>query len=130
MLGQLERSGEFVIADLEAGVGNINRMAANAVDALFVIVEATPKSIEVGQRAMAVAAERNVAPVRVIANKIRSADDLRMIRDAFGGVDAVVVVPEDLEVLAADQRGRSVMDTRPPSPAVTVLSGVARSLWA
>lgn len=128
MLGQLERADGFVIADLEAGVGNINRMAAHAVDALFVVVEATPKSIEVGQRAMAVAAERNVAPVRVIANRIRSADDLRMIRDAFGVNASVVVVPEDLEVLAADRRGSSVMDTRPPTPAVTVLSGVASSL--
>ena len=115
-----------MIADMEAGIANLNRMAANSVDALFVIVEATPKSIEVAQRAVAVALERNVAPVRVIANKIRSGDELLMVRRAFGA--EVVEVPEDAGVLAADRRGASVVDTLPPSPAVKVLAAVARSL--
>ena len=128
MLGQLERTDEFVIADLEAGVGNLMRMAAHSVDTIFVVVEATPKSIEVAQRAVTVAADRDVAPVRVIANKIRTVDDMTMIRAALG-VD-VVVVPEDLAVLAADREGRSVVDTAPHAPAVAVLAGVAMALWA
>lgn len=126
MLGQLERADRFVIADLEAGVGNLSRMAANAVDALFVIVEATPKSIEVAQRAVAVARERKVAPVRVIANKVRTADDLALIRSALGA-DAIAV-PEDLAILAADRDGRSVFDTAPAGPAVTVLKQVSAGL--
>ena len=126
MLRDLERSDEFVIADLEAGVGNLNRMAANSVDALFLIVEATPKSLEVAQRAIAIAAERNVAPVRVIANKIRTPEDLQMIRGALRV--EVVEVPEDPAVLAADRDGRSVVDTAPRSPAVSILSMVATSL--
>ncbi len=126
MLRELERSDEFVIADLEAGVGNLNRMAANSVDALFIIVEATPKSIEVAQRAVAIAAERQVAPVRVIANKIRSDADVQMIRAALG-VD-VIEVPEDPAVLAADRDGRSVVDTAPRGQAVSILSTVAAAL--
>jgi len=126
LLGQLERSGEFVIADLEAGVGNLNRMAASSVDQIFVIVEATPKSIEVAQRAIAVAAERKVAPIRVIANKIRIPADMRMIRDALG-VD-LVEVPEDPAVIAADRDGRSVVDTAPAGPAVRAISSVATTL--
>jgi CO dehydrogenase nickel-insertion accessory protein CooC1 len=126
LLGQLERTDEFVIADLEAGVGNLNRMAANSVDTLFVIVEATPKSIEVAQRVVGIAAERQVAPVRVIANKIRSADDLRMIRAALG--PDLVEVPEEPAVLAADRDGRSVYDTAPVGAAVSVLARLARVL--
>ena len=128
MLGQLERSDEFVIADLEAGVGNLARMAAHAVDTIFVIVEATPKSIEVAQRAVRVATERNVAPIRVIANKIRGEGDLAMIRAALGV--EVIAVPEDLAILAADRDGRSIVDTAPGAPAVTILSGVAAALSA
>lgn len=126
MLRDLERSDEYLIADLEAGVGNLNRMAPNSVDALFIVVEATPKSIEVAQRAVAIAAERNVGPVRVIANKIRSDAELRMIRGALG-VD-VVEVPEDPAVIAADRDGRSVVDTAPGAPTVSVLSSVAAAL--
>jgi CO dehydrogenase nickel-insertion accessory protein CooC1 len=126
LLRDLERTDEFVIADLEAGVGNLNRMAANSVDALFIIVEATPKSIEVGQRAVAIAAERHVAPVRVIANKIRSEADLEMIRAALG--PEAIVVPEDPAVLVADRDGRSVVDTAPRGPAVSILSSLAAAL--
>jgi CO dehydrogenase nickel-insertion accessory protein CooC1 len=126
LLRDLERTDEFVIADLEAGVGNLNRMAANSVDALFIIVEATPKSIEVAQRAIAIAAERHIAPVRVIANKIRSEADLEMIRAALG--PKTIEVPEDPAVLAADRSGRSVVDTAPRGPAVSILSGVAAAL--
>ena len=127
MLGQLERSDEFVIADLEAGVGNLSRMAANSVDALFVVVEATPKSIEVAQRVVTIAGERHVAPVHVIANKVRSADDLALIRAALGA--SAVEVPEDPAVHSADRDGRSVVDTAPRGPAVSVLAGAAATLW-
>ena len=126
MLRDLERTDEFVIADLEAGVGNLNRMAANSVDALFIIVEATPKSIEVAQRAVAIAAERRVGPVRVIANKTRTLADTQMIRAALGV--EVTEVPEDSSVLAADRDGESVFDTTPGGPAVMALSSVAAAL--
>ena len=128
MLGQLERTDEYVIADLEAGVGNLNRMAADAVDALFVVVEASPKSIEVAQRAVAVAADRRVAPVRIIANKLRDAADVGMISAALG--PDLVEVPEDPAVLAADRDGRSVVDTAPRGPAVRALAAVAAALRA
>ena len=49
-----------------------------------------------------------------------------MIRDALG-VD-VVEVPEDPAVLAADREGRSVVDTAPHGPAVSILSHVAAAL--
>jgi CO dehydrogenase nickel-insertion accessory protein CooC1 len=126
LLRDLERSDEYLVADLEAGVGNLNRMAPNSVDALIIVVEATPKSIEVARRAIAIAAERSVGPVRVIANKIRTDAELRMIRAALG-VD-VVEVPEDPAVIAADRDGRSVVDTAPRAPTVTVLSSVAAAL--
>lgn len=107
-------------------MGNLNRMAPNSVDALIVVVEATPKSIEVARRAIAIAAERNVGPVRVIGNKIRTDAELRMIRAALG-VD-VIEVPEDPAVIAADRDGRSVVDTAPGAPTVGVLSSVAAAL--
>jgi len=128
LLGQLERTDEFVIADLEAGVQNLNRMAPGSLDRIFVIVEATPKSIEVAQRTVAIAAERRVAAVRVIANKVRGEADIAMIRGALG--HDVVAVPEDRAILAADRDGRSVFDTAPSAPSVTVLARVAAGLQA
>jgi CO dehydrogenase nickel-insertion accessory protein CooC1 len=126
LLRELEHSDEFVIADLEAGVGNLNRMAESSVDALLLVVEATPKSIEVASRAIAIAIDRKVGPIRVIANKIRTPAEGQMIRAALG-VD-VTEVPEDPAVLAADRDGRSVVDAAPRAPAVSILSAFAASL--
>ena len=115
MLGQLESADRVLIADLEAGVGNLTRMAAGSLDLLLIVAEATPKSIEVAQRAASVAAERHVAPVRFIANKVRTDADRELLRDALGG-DAFEI-GEDDAVTAADRAGVAVLD-RDPSAAI------------
>ena len=76
MLGQFEGADPIVIADFEAGVGTLTRMAEAAVDAILVVVEPTPKSIEVAQRAIALAAERGIGPVIVLANRVDGEADL------------------------------------------------------
>ncbi|GAC1497767.1 MAG: hypothetical protein NVS1B1_14950 [Candidatus Limnocylindrales bacterium] len=126
MLGQLERGERVLIADLEAGITNLNRMAPGAVDLVLIVVEATPKSIEVAQRAAAIAAERQVGPVRFVANKLRGPEDLAMLRGALGY--EVVQVPEDPGVHEADRDGVALLDHAPDCPAVRAIAGLAAEL--
>ncbi len=42
----------MVVADFEAGVGTLTRLSEQRVDTVVVVVEPTPKSVEVGQRAV------------------------------------------------------------------------------
>ena len=128
MLGQLEGGERTVIADLEAGVGTLTRMAERALDALIVVAEPTPKSIEVALRAKAIAVERQVAPVRFIANKVRDQADAALVREQLGAEAAVV--HDDPAIRDADREGVAPLDRSPSSVAMLELMSVARDLRA
>ena len=117
-----------MIADFEAGVGTLTRMAQASVDAILVVVEPTPKSIEVAQRAIALAAERGIGPVVVVANRVGGQDDLARVRAALR--QDVAVIPEDPAILDADRDGAAPLDRSPVSPGVRAIASVARSLAA
>ena len=123
----MEFTDETVIADFEAGVGTLTRLGEQRVDTVLVVVEATPKSIEVGLRAVELARERRLQKVVIIANRIRGEDDLATIKAAFPGVD-VVPVPEDPAIRAADREGVAPIDHAPDAPAVQALVGLAERL--
>ncbi len=129
---QLLGSAEFgpndtVIADFEAGVGTLTRLGEQRVDTVLVVVEATPKSIEVGMRAAELAREKLLHRVVIIANRMRNEADLETIRKAFPDLE-VVPVPDDPAIREADRVGVAPIDHAPDAPAVRALVGLARQL--
>ncbi|MDQ3569663.1 MAG: hypothetical protein M3396_03400 [Actinomycetota bacterium] len=116
-----------MIADLEAGIGTLTRLDNERVDAVLVVVEPTPKSIEVGTRAAAVAEEKSLGRVVVVASRVRGEDDLAVIRSAFPGHE-VVAVPDDPAIVEADRNGLAPLDASPEAPAVKALVALAQSL--
>lgn len=127
MLGRIPLEDTTVVADLEAGIGTLTRLEESSVDAAVIVVEATPKSIEVGQRAAEVAASRKVGRVIVVANRVRSDDDRQTITDAFPDHE-VLAVPDDPAIVDADREGVAPLDRDPSSPAISSLADVARAL--
>ena len=118
-----------MVADFEAGVGTLTRLGEEHVDAVVIVVEATPKSLEVGARAAALAQERTVGRVVVVANRMRNQDDLHVVKEAFPGME-VVAVPEDPRIVEADREGVAPIDLAPDAPAVVALVGLASTLVA
>jgi len=128
LLGSAEFDpNDTVIADFEAGVGTLTRLEEQKVDTVLVVVEATPKSIEVGQRAAQLGREKQLERVVIIANRIRNDNDLEIIRAAFPGHE-VVPVPDDPAIREADRYGVAPVDHAPEAPAVRALVGVAEML--
>lgn len=127
MLGSANFGQATVIADLEAGIGTLTRLADQRVDAVLVVVEPTAKSIEVGTRAAALAREKSLGRVIVVASRVRGDDDLAAIEAAFPGYE-VVPIPEDPAIVEADRRGVAPLDVAPDSPAVRALCELARKL--
>jgi CO dehydrogenase nickel-insertion accessory protein CooC1 len=131
VLGQIEvnpdeRRPLVVIADMEAGLGNLSRMGEGALDVAVLVTDVSPKAIEVVRRAQEMIAERKVAvSVVVVANRLQREEDLRRIHDGLGQID-LVPVPEDEEVRKADVHGLSPVDALPPSPAVLAVAALAR----
>lgn len=125
MLGQLASNEDFVISDLEAGVGTLMRMERGNADIVLVVCEPSTKSIEVARRAAAIAAD--VGKVIVIANRVHDEADLEPIRAAVDGHE-LIVIPEDAAITAADEEGRAPIDETPDSPGVRALSELAGRL--
>ncbi len=53
MLSSVDFGDTIVLADCEAGIGTLTRLGETPVDVVLVVVEPTPKSLEVGARAAA-----------------------------------------------------------------------------
>lgn len=127
MLGSADFADTVVIADLEAGIGTLTRMRDQHVDVVVVVVEPTPKSIEVGRRAAALVREQMVGRTVVLANRVRGDDDLATVRAAFPD-DEVFPVPDDPMIVEADRKGVAPLDTAPAAPAVAALLQFAERL--
>ena len=127
MLGQLARPGRIVVADFEAGLGTVLRLDGNPVDVVVIVVEPTAKSLEVGRRAAESVREGGLGRIVVTANRVRGEDDAARVREAFPGLEPVMVV-DDPAIVAAERRGLAPLDAAPDAPAVRTLVALAESL--
>lgn len=127
MLSSVPNTDTVIVADLEAGIGTLTRLPDAAVDITLVVVEPTPRSIDVGKRAVLAANEHRQGRVMVIANKASDTDDEHRVRDAFPD-QTVLAVPHDPAVVSADRLGLSPVDHDPHSPAVAALRTHAAAL--
>ena len=127
MLGSVDFKEVTVIADLEAGIGTLTRLGDQRVDAVLVVVEPTPKSIEVGTRAAELAREKSLGKVVVVASRVRDEADLATVQAAFPGYD-IVPVPDDAAIVRAERQGVAPMDSAPDAPAVRALVDLAENL--
>lgn len=127
MLGSGEFGDAVVIADFEAGIGTITRLGNEKVDVVLVVVEPTPKSLEVGTRAADLARQKMLGRVIIIASRIRGEADMDVVRQTFPGYE-VVAIPDDPSIVLADRRGVSPLDLPEPGPAVRALAELAERL--
>lgn len=116
-----------MVADFEAGIGTLTRMGDQPVDVVLVVVEPTPKSIEVGVRASSLARDKTLGRVIIVASRIRNEDDLAVVTKAFPD-DELVAVPADDAIVEADRDGRAPLDAAPDAPAVKAIVALAESL--
>lgn len=123
----MESGDRTVVADFEAGIGTLTRMGMGDVDAVIIVVEPNPKSMEVGMRAADLARERALGRIVVVGNRVRDDADRERIEEAFADHE-LVVVPDDPRIRRADRDGVAPIDLDPDGPAVTALQQLADRL--
>lgn len=127
MLGELTRPERLVVADFEAGLGTILRLRGNPVDVVVVVVQPSEKSLEVGRRAVETIREADLGRIVIAANRVSSDEDVARVREAFPGLDRVLV-PDDPAIVAAEREGVAPLDSAPNGPALLALVALAESL--
>ena len=131
ILADTGRTRESVtLLDLEASPENFSRGTTRHVDALLFVVEPYYRSLETARRMGVLAAELPIPRVWVVANKLRSPEDLEAIEEFFTNHELHVAarVPWDDAVLDADKEGVPLLDYDPGSPVVAAVGALADAL--
>ena len=113
---------EAVIMDMEAGIEHLGRATAQAVDRLIIVVEPGKRSIETAFKIKNLAADIKLTKISLIANKVRSSDDMRFITSAAAGFDLLGFLPFDDSIMEADMQRLPPWELSPSS------LGIAREL--
>jgi len=97
---------DLLIMDMEAGLEHLGRATAAKTDLLIAVVEPGIRSVETARRIEKLAGDIGIKRVGVVANKVRSDEDIEMIRQSIGGLELLGYLPFDEEMLKADFEGR------------------------
>lgn len=121
---------EAVILDMEASLEHMRRGTVRHVDTMLVVTEPYFRSLETSGRLVSLGREIGLARIAVVANKVRTEEEERAIRDYCDrhGVELAAVIPFDPAVTDADNQGGALLDLAPRSAAVRHIVELAQSL--
>lgn len=104
------RSDDVVILDMEAGLEHLGRGTTEGMDAFVVVIEPGARSVQTYKNVKRLAHDLGVSHVRVVANKVRGAEDEEFIRKAIPEEDLLGIMHYNAEVIDADRQGKSPYD--------------------
>jgi len=80
---------EALIMDMEAGIEHLGRATAQSMDALLVVVNATPWSVQTALRVQKLADDIGVKRIFAVGNRIARPEDLEQVRSQLGRIPLV-----------------------------------------
>lgn len=100
---------ETLILDMEAGTEHLGRATCQAMDAMIVVVEPGRRSAALARHVRQMAKDVGIKRVFLVANKVRSPQDLAALREALPeDVPLLGAISFDNALVTADLEGRSV----------------------
>jgi len=118
---------QISLLDMEASIEHLGRATPQGVDVLLVVVEPYYRALETASRIAPLARQLEIPRLVTIANKVRDAEDSRVIRDFCKAhdLDLAIEIPYDEAVRDADRQGRALIDVAPRSSTVTAVRQLA-----
>ena len=107
------RKSDVVIMDMEAGLEHLGRGTAANMDQFIVVIEPGARSVQTYRNVKRLASDLGVKRVRVVANKVRDAQDEEFVRNAIPAEDLLGCIHYSSEVIDADRQGKSPYDFSP-----------------
>ncbi len=104
------RKNDVVIMDMEAGLEHLGRGTASNMDQFIVVIEPGARSVQTYRNVKRLAADLGVKQVRVVANKVRDAQDEAFIRGVIPEADLLGFLHYNPEIMDADRQGKSPYD--------------------
>jgi len=91
----------------------LGRGTAGNMDQFIVVIEPGARSVQTYRNVKRLATDLGVKQVRVVANKVRDAQDEEFIRNAIPPEDLLGIIHYNTEVIDADRQGKSPYDCSP-----------------
>ena len=104
------RSKDVVIMDMEAGLEHLGRGTCESMEQFIVVIEPGARSIQTYKNVKRLAADLGIRQVRVVANKVRSAEDEEFVRSKIPAEDLLGFIHYNTEVIDADRQGKAPYD--------------------
>ena len=108
---------DVVVMDMEAGLEHLGRGTAENMDQFVVVVEPGARSLQTYRKVKQLAHDLGVQQVRVVANKVRNAEDEEYIRSNVPADDLLGIMHYSELVGDADRHGGSPFDYDPQAVA-------------
>ena len=125
------RRSEVVIMDMDAGVENLGRGTAKAVDAFIIVVEPGQRSFQTARAIKNLANDLGVTRCYIVGSKCHGDDDHRFIEENLTDFEVLGFINYHPEIAEADRLGKNVFETAPAAAAdVTVIKNRLEELLA
>ncbi len=108
----LSRS-EVVIMDMDAGVENLGRGTAKAVDAFIIVVEPGQRSFQTARDIKRLATDLGVKKCHIVGSKTHDDGERRFIIDNMTDFEVLGFINYHPEIAEADRLGKNVFETAP-----------------
>jgi CO dehydrogenase maturation factor len=112
----LSRS-EVVVMDMDAGVENLGRGTAKAVDAFIIVVEPGQRSFQTARAIQRLATDLGVNKCYIVGSKTHDDEERRFIIDNLPDFEVLGFINYHPEIGQADRLGKSVFQTAPDAVA-------------
>ena len=107
------RKDDVVIMDMEAGLEHLGRGTASMMDQFIVVIEPGARSIQTYEKVRQLAADLGITRVRVVANKVRNAEDEAFLKSRIPEDALLGFIHYNPDVIEADRQGASPYDVSP-----------------
>ena len=101
---------DVVIMDMEAGLEHLGRGTTESMDQFIVVIEPGARSVQTYKNVKRLADDLGVKQVRVVANKVRNAEDEEFVRSRIPAEDFLGFIHYNTEVMDVDRQGKSPYD--------------------
>ena len=86
---------DALVMDMEAGIEHLGRATAQAMDALLVVVDGGPWSVQTARRVRDLAGDIGIRNVFAVANRVDRQTDLERIERELDGIPLIGRLPTD-----------------------------------
>ena len=104
---------EVMILDMDAGIENLGRATAGAVDAFMIVVEPGRRSVSTARTIHRLAADIGVTRCYAVGNKVRDQADRDFVRNSLTDLPVIGFLSLNQHAVEADKQGLSVFEAAP-----------------